>query len=321
MKLSIIVVSWNVKGDLLNCLGSIRNNPPSCQYEVIVVDNASSDGTVDALRQQFPLLRLIDNKENRGFAGANNQGLDVACGQYIFFLNPDTIVTPRSIDVLLRFMEDNPDVGACGPKLTSENGIAQHTVRCFPSFAGALHRHTIFKALGIFRPAYNKWLMKGFSSDSPVQVDQLIGAALMVRREAMEDVGKMDHENFFMYYEEVDLCYRMKKAGWRTMFVPYARIVHLGGRSSGQIPAEKTLMAMSSLLKFLKKHRSAVSFTVFSWVFKTAFVLNEIMNLLLYSLVYVLGLMSLSSKTRTYAGRKLRYSGRLLKLTWMQRFG
>jgi len=321
MQLSIIIVCWNVRAELLNCLRSIKDNPPACPYEIIVVDNAGSDGTVDELRERFPDVYLIANKQNRGFAAANNQGLDVARGQYIFFLNPDTIVTLHSIDNLIGFMENSPGVGACGPKLVSEKGIEQQTARRFPSYTGALHRHTIFKALGIFRPAYNKWLMKGFASTDAVQVDQLIGAALMVRRKAIEDVGRMDHYNFFMYYEEVDLCYRMKRKGWQVMFVPQVQIVHLGGRSSGQVPAEKTIMAMTSLLRFFRKHRSSFSSTLFRLLFKPAFVLNEIFNLLIYSMVYTAGLICLNKKVRMYSAEKLGYSAKLLKLSWSHGLG
>jgi GT2 family glycosyltransferase len=305
----------------LRCLNSIGQNPPRGEYEVIVIDNASSDGTTDAIRRQFPDVRLISNDENRGFAGANNQGFEKAAGRYVFFLNPDTIVRPGSFDILLDFMEDHPDVGACGPRLVFEDGRIQKTVRCFPTFAGALHRHTIFKTLGIFRPAYRKWLMRDFSYNLTTEVDQTIGAALMVRRSALDSAGRMDEKNFFMYYEEVDLCYRIKRAGWRVMFVPDARIIHLGGRSAEQIPVEKTVMAMTSLLRFFKKYRSPFSYTLFRWLFKTTFVLNEVANLFIYTITYTFGLVCLNSKIRDYSAKKLRYSTDLLKLSWRQGLG
>jgi GT2 family glycosyltransferase len=321
MKLSIIVVSWNVKRYLLGCLRSIKDNPPGCEYEVIVVDNASDDGTVGPLQQQYPFVRLIANKENRGFAGANNQGLDVAAGQYIFFLNPDTVVKPGAVNILLNFMEKNPDVGACGPRLVFEDGRIQRSVRRFPTFTGALHRHTIFKSLGIFKAAHRKWLMRDFSYDVTTEVDQVIGAAMMVRRSVLDKVGYMDEKNFFMYYEEVDLCYRIKQARYRVMFVPDAQIIHLAGRSSGQIPAEKTIMAMNSLLKFFKKHSSPFKAGLFSWLFKSAFVLNEICSLLIYSIVYTFGLACFSPKIRAYSAEKLGYSAKLLRLSQREGLG
>jgi GT2 family glycosyltransferase len=321
MKLSVIIVTWNVREDVLRCLNSIRKNPPNGEYEIIVVDNASDDGTADAIRRQFPDVLLIGNDQNRGFAAANNQGIAESSGRYVFFLNPDTIVRPGSLDVLLDFMEHHSDVGACGPKLVFEDGRIQKTVRRFPTFTGALHRHTIFKTLRIFRPAYRKWLMRDFSYSATTEVDQTIGAALIVRRSVLDKVGYMDEQNFFMYYEEVDLCYRIKQAQWRIMFVPDAQIVHLGGRSSGQVPVEKTVMAMTSLLRFFKKYRSPVGYTLFRWLFKTAFVLNEIGNLFIYAVIYTFGLVCLNSKIRGCSAEKLRYSANLLKLSWRQGLG
>ncbi len=313
MRLSIIIVSWNVRDDLVQSIASVSQNPPTADYEIIVVDNASSDGTVELIRQKYPTVHLIANDQNEGFAGANNQGFEKATGEYILFLNPDTIVKPSAFDILLKFMEDNTDVGACGPKLVFEDRRIQQTVRRFPTFAGALHRHTIFKMVGIFRRAYNKWLMKEFPYDRAADVDQIMGAAFMVRRRVLEEVGTMDNKNFFMYYEEVDLCYRIKKAGHRVVFVPDAEIIHLGGRSSEQIPVEKTVMAMRSLLRFFRKHRSRFSSTLFGWIFKSAFVLNEVSSLLIYSIVYTIGCICFSSKARAYSAEKLKYSAKLLK--------
>jgi GT2 family glycosyltransferase len=321
MNLSIIIVCWNVRAELLNCLRSILANPPGGEYEIIVIDNAGSDGTADAVRRQFPSVKLIANDENRGFAAANNQGLELARGRYIFFLNPDTIIKNNSVDILLNYMEQNSDVGACSPRLVFQDGRIQKTVRRFPSYGGALHRHTFFKVLGIFRPAYNKWLMKGFPYNEAAEVEQVIGAALMVRKEVLDNVGPMDEKNFFMYYEEVDLCYRIKKAGWRVMFVPDTEIVHLAGRSSGQVPVEKTIMAMTSLLNFFKKHRSRFSSTLFSWLFKSAFVASEIIQLLIYAIACAFGTIFFISPIRRYATDKLRHSAGLLKISWQKGLG
>ncbi len=321
MNLSIIIVCWNVRAELLNCLSSILANPPACEYETIVIDNAGSDGTVDAVRRQFPAVKLIANDENRGFAAANNQGLESARGRYVFFLNPDTIFKNNSIDILLDYMEHNSDVGVCSPRLVFENGRIQKTVRRFPSYTGALHRHTFFKAFGIFRSAYRKWLMKDFSYNKTAEVEQVIGAAMMVRKEVLDNVGPMDEKNFFMYYEEVDLCYRIRQAGWRVMFVSDAEIVHLAGRSSGQVPVEKTIMAMTSLLKFFKKHRSRFSSTLFSWFFKSAFVANEIIRLVIYAVLYAFGAVFFISSLKRYIGDKLRYSAGLLKISWQKGLG
>jgi GT2 family glycosyltransferase len=288
---------------------------------VLVVDNASRDDTVDDVKHQFPDVKLIANEENLGFAAANNQGLELSTGRYIFFLNPDTIMKPGSLDLLIDFMDTNPDAGACGPKLLFEDGTVQNTVRRFPSFRGALYRHTIFKSLGLFKAAYNKWLMKDFTYDRPLDVDQIIGAALMVSRDVLDKTGPMDEKNFFMYYEEVDLCFRIKKTGRRIVFLPQPEIIHLAGQSSGQIPAEKTIMAMTSLLKFFKKHRSPVSSVLYRWLFRTAFVAQEIAALLLYGIAYSFGFICLSRRIKSSSKKKLIYSGRLLKCTWDKGLG
>jgi len=144
---------------------------------------------------------------------------------------------------------------------------------------------------------------------------------LMVRKKALDNVGPMDEQNFFMYYEEVDLCYRIRQARWRVMFVPDTEIIHLAGRSSKQVPVEKTIMAMTSLLKFFRKHRSRFSSTLFSLFFKSAFVLNEIIQLILYAITYAFGAVFFSSTIKRYAVDKLRHSAGLLKISWQKGLG
>lgn len=181
MKLSVIIVSWNVKDDLLVCLRSLYENCPQTDFETIVVDNASTDGTIDAIKRQFPQVWLIVNKENRGFSAANNQGIKTTRGEYIILLNPDTIVHPQSLDDLVKILDQNPNVGACGPKLLNEDGTVQPSTRYFPTFRAALYANTIFKSLRVFRKDYQKWLMKEFNYSRQIDVEQISGVALMVR--------------------------------------------------------------------------------------------------------------------------------------------
>lgn len=278
MKLSVIIVSWKVKEDLLNCLRSIKNNPPSAPFEVIVVDNASNDGSVEAVKDSFPETTLIVNKENKGFAAANNQALELSRGKYLLLLNPDTIIKDNALDRLIKFMDDNRSIGACGPKLLYPDGRTQKSVRHLPSFKGALYRHTIFGKLGVFKKSYMNWAMKDFDYNTETDVYQIMGAALLLRGEALDKVGPLD-ETFFMYYEEVDLCYRIKKAGWRVVFTPITTIVHLGGSSSKQTPAEKTVMAMNSLIKFFRKHYGNKKTTLYLCVFKPARFTDNLVNI------------------------------------------
>lgn len=279
MKLSIIIVAWNIREELVNCLRSIESNRPREDFELIVVDNASSDGTIEAVKNDWPQVITIANSENRGFAAANNQGIKRSKGRYVFFLNPDTLVHPHALDILTDFMDKNPDVGACGPRLLNADGTIQRSVRRFPTFRSALYQYTIFRQIGVFLGQYNRWLMKDFTYDSQAEVDQLMGAALLVRRSVIDRIGVMD-EGFFMYYEEVDLCLRIKKAGWRIVFTPDAVINHIGGVSSKQAPVQMRIMAVKSLLYYFKKYRGPTTTTLFNCLFKPALILRDLYSIL-----------------------------------------
>jgi GT2 family glycosyltransferase len=316
LKLSIVTVSWNVKEALINCLRSIEENRPCDEYEVIVIDNASKDGTVEAIRRDFPEVKLVINTENRGFAAANNEGIQESRGQYILFLNPDTIVHPCSLDILVKFMDDNADVGACGPKLLNADGTTQPSARRFPTFRGSLYCHTAFRFLGIFRGQYKNWLMKDFDYERSMDVDQLMGAALMVRSSVIGQVGRMD-ERFFIYYEEVDLCYRIKQAGWRIVFLPQAVIGHLGGQSTAQVPVKRRIIMLTSLLSFFRKHRGRLSTSMFSAVFKSALVLRDICNFVSGILTYIVATLRSDRRRKQNAATIIRQSAIWLgKYSW-----
>lgn len=320
MKLSIIIVSWNVREDLVRCLRSIEENRPFAEFKIIVIDNASSDGTVDSIKQDFPEVTVIANKENRGFAAANNQGIKKARGQYLFFLNPDTIVHPLSLDVLMNFMDGNSDAGACGPKLLNDDGTTQPSVRRFPTFRGVLYRHTVFRFLGIFRSEYKKWLMKDFNYDREMDVDEVTGAALMVRRSVIDRIGGMD-ESFFMYYEEVDLCYRIKQSGWRTVFVPDAVVTHLGGRSASQISVMSRILMLTSLLIFFRKYRGKLATGFFSCVFKPAIILRDVCNVAIGAVTFIFATVASNNRKREKAAAKVKNSVILLrKYSWQLLF-
>ena len=316
VKLSIIIVNWNVKEDLIKCLTSLHKNPPSYVFEVIVIDNASTDGSVEAVRNKFPDVVVIAKSQNLGFAAGNNQGIERSQGEYILLLNPDTIVHPHSLDILVEFMDKNKDVGICGPQLLNQDGTIQPSARGFPTFRGALYRHTIFRYLRLFRYEYKKWLMKSFDHKTKMDVDQVMGAALMIRQSIIRDIGPMD-EGFFMYYEEVDLCYRMKQAGWRIVFTPEAKITHLGGKSSGQIPVRKRIMAMTSLLKFFRKHRGKSITAVFNCIFKPAIILRNICDLVIGILSYIFSVVTINRRRREKSQAKVKASSTLLgKYSW-----
>lgn len=320
VKLSIIIICWNVREDLLNCLRSVEENRPCEEFEIIVVDNASSDGSVDCILRDFPDVIVIANKENHGFAAANNQGIRRSKGEYILFLNPDTRVHSNSLDALVKFMEHNERVGACGPKLLNKDETIQASVRRFPTFRGALYRHTAFRLSGIFRGQYKKLRIKDFGYDRQSDVDQLSGAALMVRRFVINEVGVMD-ERFFMYYEEVDLCYRIKQNGWRIVFTPQAVITHLGGRSAIKIPVRRRMMMLASLLRFFRKHRGKFITAAFNCVFKPAVILLHIYIFVASSLTYIFAMLALDKRRREKSAAKVKNSAKFLgRYSWLLLF-
>jgi len=311
MKLSIIIVSWNVKDDLLRCLSSLKESPPSESFEQIAVDNNSSDGTLDAVKQSYPEVITIANRANRGFAAANNQGIKASSGQYILLLNPDTIIHPGTLNILIGFLDNNPDVGVCGAKLLYADGSVQPSVRRFPSFRAVLYRHTVFRLLRIFRADYRRWSMKDFDYDRQMDVDQVMGAAMIIRRSVIDEVGSMD-EGFFMYYEEVDLCYRIKRAGWRIVFLPDAVITHLSGRSAKQIRLKRRIMMLKSMMVFFRKHRNRFIAETFAVVFKFAVILRNICHLTLGIIVYIISTIRLNQKKTEHAKEKIRKCSLLL---------
>lgn len=230
MKLSICIVNWNVS-DLLNkCLSSIYKYPPKCDFEVIVVDNASSDGSAAMIKAIFPRVKLIESKDNLGFSKGNNLAIKAAAGELILLLNPDTEVPAGSLDTLVDFIEKHKDAGVAAPKLLNPDGSLQRSCLSFPTLPAMAARQLFLETLWPGNPASRKYLMGGLKYDTVTEVDQPMGAALLIRKEVLDKVGMFD-EASFMFFDEVDLCYRVKKAGWKIFFTPAAQIMHHGGTS------------------------------------------------------------------------------------------
>lgn len=228
MKLSICIVSWNTRDLLRKCLASIYKYPPSCDFEVFVADNHSSDGTPDMVAKDFPQVLLIKNKENLGFARANNQIIEKTKGTHILLLNPDTEVFERSIDILIDLLDKNPDAGVVAPKLINSDGSLQRSCMGFPTLGAMAMRQLFLEALLPFNPYTKRYLMTGFKHDRLAEVDQPMGACLLVRKEIIDKLGAFDPQ-YYMFFDEVDLCFRIKKAGWKIFFDPASRVMHHGG--------------------------------------------------------------------------------------------
>jgi GT2 family glycosyltransferase len=254
--ITVCIVNWNVREDLRRCLDSLAcvaegSSPVSTQ--IIVVDNASVDGSVEILRHDFPHVQLIANADNRGFARANNQAFEHARGRYVLMLNPDTIVPPGGLAKLVAFGDAHPASGAVGPKLLNTDGSLQHSCRRFPTIAAALFRNTMLGALFPRALAAQVYLMADFDHMHEAEVEWVSGACLMLRREALAQVVGLD-EGFFWGSEDVDLCWRLHKAGWKVTYTPEPQVVHAIGRSTDQAVVPTIVRAHRGMYRLYSKH-------------------------------------------------------------------
>lgn len=254
-QLSIIIVSWNVRELLAACLASLPRGP-----QVIVVDNASSDGSAAVAREQHPHACLVANTENRGFTGGNNDGLKHAVGDFVLFLNPDTVVDEDALPLMVAYMESHPTVGVVGPQLRYGNGSLQSSRRRFPTLTTALFESTPldWHWPAALNPWARRYRMEDESADRIQEVDWLVGAALLTRREVLEQVGLFD-EGYFMYSEELDWQRRVRQAGWKVVYLPDAIITHFEGKSSEQAPAARHIHFNSSKVLYFRKHHGAAA--------------------------------------------------------------
>ena len=253
--LSVVILNWNAHDYLADALQSIVQQNWRHDIELIVVDNHSLlDDSVQMVRRDFPQARLIETGRNLGFSAGNNVGWRQAHGRHVLFLNPDTIVHDGAFDILIEWMDAHPEVGACGPKLLNPDGSLQPSCRAFPSFGAGLFRNTLLGRLFPNNPWSRGYLMQDFQHHKEQAVDWLSGSALFVRRKAMEEIGNGWDESYFMYCEDVDLCYRLKAAGWPRYYVPHATITHRIGGSSDWAQGAMIRRHHASMLRFYFKH-------------------------------------------------------------------
>jgi N-acetylglucosaminyl-diphospho-decaprenol L-rhamnosyltransferase len=259
---AIIIVSYNVCRLLEVCLDSVFASlarTPDVFAEVWVIDNASADGSASMVTARFPAVRLIANQENPGFAAANNQAIERTSARHLLLLNPDTAVRDDAIAHLVRFLDSHPEVGAAGCRLVYPDDSFQHSSFAFPSLAQVLldfyplhHRLIESRVNGRYPRA---------SYDRVMEVGHPLGACLIVRRRAIDQIGTLD-EDYFMYCEELDLCWRLKRAGWRIYHTPGATVVHHGAQSTQQFRGPMLIALHRSRLRFFERHYGCL----FAWV-------------------------------------------------------
>jgi len=253
--LSIIIVTWNAKRYALECLEWLSDSARVCPSEIIVVDNASKDGTPEAIAEQFPNVILIRNQDNLGFAKANNIGIARSSGRYVCLLNSDVVVPVGCMEKMVDYLEKHPDIGLLGPRMISPDGSIGQSVMRLPTvwntICSALGLHLLFpssKMLGGF-------LMEDYAYDSVDDVEVLTGWFWMLPRTALENVGGLD-EQFFMYGEDIDWSHRFLKAGWRVVFYPHAEALHYGAASSAEAPTRFYIEMHRANLQYFRKHHS-----------------------------------------------------------------
>jgi N-acetylglucosaminyl-diphospho-decaprenol L-rhamnosyltransferase len=241
---SVVVVTFNSAQWIERCLESVRG------HETIVVDHGSADGTLEVVRRRFPQVRVIE-QENVGMGGGNNAGMRLAAGRYFLLLNSDAWMVGDGVEQLARFADQRPDAAVVGPRLLNPDGSLQRSARAFPTLWRLSTEYLFLRKLAPRSRALNIFYEGGFDHDEVREVDWLFGACLLVRRDAADEVGLFD-EDFFMFSEETDWCYRFRQAGWSVYFFPGAEAVHVGGASHvGGLFAEN----VRGQLRFFAKHR------------------------------------------------------------------
>jgi len=263
MTLSIIILNYNHKNLLKNCLKSLKEADIKLDYEIIITDNNSNDGSQEFLPQlkiENPSIKIILNKKNIGYAQANNQAIKLAKGKYVLILNPDVVVLPNAIEQLVEYLEKNEKVGIVGPQLLNPDKTVQNSCYHFPKLITPAVRRTFLGKLPGFKKELARYLMLDFDHQQIREVDWLIGACLMIRKDVLKEVGYFD-ERYFLYFEDVDFAKKVWQAGYKVVYFPKAQMIHLHRRLSADKSAlialfsKITWVHINSALKFFIKWR------------------------------------------------------------------
>ncbi len=281
MKLSVIIVNYNVKYFLEVCLHSVLRAAVGIDMEVIVVDNNSEDSSTTMIRDRFPTVKLVENKDNKGFSKANNQGVAIAKGEYILFLNPDTVMPEDFLAKNLAYMDTHPEAGAIGPRLIDGKGqFAPDAKKSFPSLSVALFKTTGLHKIFPKSKFFNKYYAVHVGERETAAVDVLSGCCMMVRRSAMDKAGGPFDEDYFMYCEDVDLSYRIAKAGYKNIYYPEVDLIHYKGESTRKMTLSYVRIFNEALVTFVKKHYTKEQARLFVLFIKVGIILRAILGTL-----------------------------------------
>lgn len=265
--ISICIVNLNAKDYLKNCLESIPKAANNLTWEIILVDNGSTDGSVSMIREEFPHVVLIPNSENLGYTRPMNQALQNAKGRYLIQLNPDTIPKKNAFLQLFNFMENNPSAGICTPKVLNRDGSIQY--QCRRSAARPWDTITYFSGLSrLFpkSPFFAKYLMTYLPDDEIAEVEAVSGSCMFIRREVIHQIGYLD-EQFFAYQEDADFCFRARKAGWKIFYVPSAEIIHFGGQGGSKVQPYRAIYEWHrSYYLYYRKHLASDYLFLINWL-------------------------------------------------------
>jgi N-acetylglucosaminyl-diphospho-decaprenol L-rhamnosyltransferase len=275
--LAIVIVNFKARDLLRDCLRSIQASQ-GVRPEIYVVDNASADGSVAMIREEFPRIHLLALPDNIGYGAANNVGLRAALDEeggpprYLLLLNPDTVLPPAALAQSIAFLNERPDAGAVGPKLVRQDGSLDKACRRgFPTPAVALYHFLFLDQLFPRSPRFARYNVTYLDPGEQAEVDSLVGAFMLIRREALDQTGLFD-ESFFMYGEDLDLCFRIRHHGWQIWYDPRVTVLHYKGASSKQNSSKANYEFYRSMLLFHRKHFASSTFFLVNWLIVAAIV-------------------------------------------------
>lgn len=306
LDVSIIIVNWNTRDVLRDCLRSVYDQTRGIAFEVIVVDNASSDGSVAMVRREFPEVTVIENPENVGFAAANNQGMAAAAPRYYLLLNPDTVILDGAVQKTFEYAQRDPGAAVVGCKVWSEDGTLQGTTAMYPRLFNMLLAVAGLPALIPNNRLFGRAMMWWWDHNDTREVESVAGCFMLVRREAVDRVGMMD-ERYFMYAEEIDWCLRFHRAGWKIVYFHEAAIKHLIGKSSTLSERDMNLERRKSLLAYFRKNRGVLT----AWVANVIFAFGDAVRIVGWSVAQAA--VRLAGRANPERGKRLRSRAATLK--------